>query len=234
MKTIKILFAAATLSLGLFTATGAQAGLMAADGGQTVYDTDRNIFWLANANLAATNSFGISDFFGLSGINANGTMSWFTAQKWIRAMNTANYLGYNDWRLPTTLQPDPSCSFQIGGDTFGYNCTGSEMGHLFYNELGGTADQSILNSGDTDLSLFTNLQSNDYWSGTEYAPNTDNAWRFAFDIGLLYAFDKGDSLYALAVRPGQVSAVPEPGSALLFGIGLLGLLGVARRRLALR
>ena len=107
MKTISTLLSAAALSISLFTATGANAALTSALGGQVVNDTDRNIVWLANANLADTNSFGVS------GINANGTMSWFTAQNWIGAMNTANYLGYNDWRLPTTLQPDPSCSLQL-------------------------------------------------------------------------------------------------------------------------
>ena len=234
MKTISTLLSAAALSIGLFTATGANAALTSALGGQVVNDTDRNIVWLANANLADTNSFGVS------GIDADGTMSWLTAQNWIGAMNTANYLGYNDWRLPTTLQPDPSCGSQFnagapfGNQGFGVNCTGSEMGHLFYNELGGTAGSSILTSGDPDLGLFSNLQSNIYWSGTEYGPNTPNAWLFYFNDGDQLNGFKDNTLYALAVRPGQVSAVPEPGSALLFGIGLLGLLGVARRRLALR
>ena len=52
------------------------------------------------------------------------------------------YGGYSDWRLPTTLQPDASCgsSFDAGApygvQSYGYNCTGSELGHLFYTGIG--------------------------------------------------------------------------------------------------
>jgi hypothetical protein len=31
--------------------------------------------------------------------------------------------------------------------------------------------------------LFTNFQSNNYWSGTQYAPNTNSAWSFSFEFG---------------------------------------------------
>jgi hypothetical protein len=64
-------------------------------GGQAYYDDVLSITWLADANLADTNDFGVA------GINANGTMSWNTAQSWIGAMSAANYLGTKTWRLPT-------------------------------------------------------------------------------------------------------------------------------------
>ena len=32
------------------------------------------------------------------------------------------------------------------------------MGHLFYDELGGTANESIWNSTDPDLGLFVNIE----------------------------------------------------------------------------
>lgn len=214
MKTTKTLLAAVALSVGLLSATGANAALESALGGQVVNDTDLNLTWLADANLAATNTFGVS------GINTNGSMTWTVAQSWIGAMNATNYLSFNDWRL------------FISDTCVGYNCTGSEMGHLFYNELGGVAGNSILTTHNTNLDLFQNVQSKGYWSGTEYAPNPLGAsWSFYTNYGGQGASGKHNGLFAWAVRPGQVvSAVPEPETyaMLLAGLGLMGFL--ARRR----
>ena len=79
----------------LLACGSANAALLSRAGGQAYYDDVLNITWLADANLADTNDFGVA------GINANGTMTWDKAQEWIGAMNTANYLGTNTWRLPT-------------------------------------------------------------------------------------------------------------------------------------
>ena len=83
---------------------------------QAYYDTDLDITWLADANLAASNTFGI----GTASINSFGVMHWDTANTWIANMNTSGYLGFNDWRLPTTQQPDPSCSIQAGTPPQGF------------------------------------------------------------------------------------------------------------------
>ncbi len=166
-------------------------------------------------------------------------MTWANANTW--AANLSYYdsvrnVTYDDWRLPTTLQPDSSCGSQynaggsFGLQGYGYNCTGSEMGHLFYSELGGVAGQSIVTTHDADYNLFTNVQSSHYWSATEYAPSTTSAWYFLTFNGNQTATSKAYSYYAWAVRPGDVaSTVPVPAAAWLFGSGLLGLVGLARR-----
>lgn len=204
--------------------TSANATLVSRLNGQAAYDTDLNITWLSDANLAVTNTFGVA------GINVGGYMSWNTAQSWIAGMNAANYLGFQDWRLPLTPQPDSSCDMQ-DIDSWGPNCTGSEMGHLFYNELGGMAFSDIaLVHNAANYSLFTNIQSAVYWSGTEYAYIPGVAWEFGFLTGVQATQFQGITNYILAVRTGDVAAVPLPAAFWLFGSGLIGFFGFTRRR----
>ncbi len=143
---------------------------------------------------------------------------------------------YTDWRLPNTLQLDPSCSWQFnagaphGQQSYGYGCTGSEMGYMFYENMGATADSSILSGTNAaNLALFTNLQSYVYWSGLEYAPDTNIAWYFYTSNGFQDAGDENVEFYAWAVRPGDVAAIPEAETYALMLVGL-GLLGWRARR----
>jgi len=46
------------------------------------------------------------------------------------------------------------------------------------------------------------VQSNNYWSGLEYAPSPSNAWNFNFNNGNQNNNDKNNELFAWAVRPG--------------------------------
>ena len=47
------------------------------------------------------------------------------------------------------------------------------------------------------------LQSNAYWSGTAYAPNTNNAWNFNTNNGNQNNTNKNNDNYAWAVRSGE-------------------------------
>jgi hypothetical protein len=209
--------AAAGLLLVGSVAGVAQAGLITytSAGADLVLD-GQGLTWTADANLAATETFGVS------GIGADGRMSWDTSLAWIDAMNAANYGGANDWRLWSALNSDGS------GPTFGDNVTTSELGHLFYTE-GGLSQGDSINESTALTSVFTNMQDSVYWSGTEYARNPDYAWYFRTDNGLQNYFYKDFPGYGWAVRPGQVAAVPLPGTALLMALGLLGLGAVGRR-----
>lgn len=198
MNTLKTMLAGSTL-LALSFSTG-EAALQSRLGGQAVYDTDLATTWLANANLAATNTFGVG------GISVAGRMDWGTAGTWLAAMNTALYLGVGDWRLPQTVAPDATCS--LGDITAtGYNCTGSEMGHLFYVELSGTAGSPIGGSGDRDLALFQNIGTGYYWS-SDYTPSvpTTDAWEFSFFAGHQVGVAKTIDNYVWPVRSGDIDA----------------------------
>ena len=77
---------------------------------------------------------------------------------------------------------------------------------------------------------FDDVQSHFYWSGTEYAPLPLNAWYFRTIGGSQSIGGKGIALYAVAVRPRDVTAsVPEP-QTLALALLALGATVVARRR----
>ena len=224
-------------SASMFAMVGvtANAALISRLGGQAVYDTDLDITWIADARLSASNTF------GTVGVHPTvGAMDWDTANTWIANMNAANYLGFSDWRLPSTLVPDASCTGNAvgstgpSGDSTGYNCIGSEMGHLFYTEFGATPGTNVTSGDAEELAKFSNISHSLYWSGTVADSTSGLVWAFGFGDGrqINNAY-KGYGSYALAVRSGDVggvSTVPVPAAVWLVGSGLIGLAGVARRK----
>jgi len=150
-----------------------QQGKLIDLGNGLVRDSALNVEWVKNANLAATETFGVQ------GILSNGLMGWDTAQEWIAAMNAAGYLGHDDWRMPRIL-PAHGDSYRLdnardGSTDFGLNVVSpkSEMLYVWYVHLGnkcycdrsGNGPQEgwgMLNTGP-----FDNLMPDNYWSGTE-------------------------------------------------------------------
>jgi hypothetical protein len=148
---------------------------------------------------------------------------------------TSNIDWTKNWRLPMTL--DGLGNYGYDGTTErGLNITSSEMGHLFYTELGNKGwydiNGNLQTYGLDNKGPFQNLLGNyySYWSGTTWALYPESAWLFAFWYGYQEPGDKGMSLIALAVHPGNVSAVPIPAAMWLLGSGLLGLIGLRRFR----
>lgn len=215
------------LSLTAATTDAALLGrLPATPGGtdyQAVYDTDLNITWLSDANYSNT-----------SGYSADGKMYWSEATDWASQLV---YVGFDDWRLPATPQLDSTCSQQAIAPTYshGFGCTGSELGHLYQIELGASPLTNVLNSGDPDLALFTNIYSQIetgyYWSGTAVEGDPSSAFVFQFVNGdtTRHQSTGPRKNFSWAVRDGDVSAVPIPPAAWLFG-SALALMGVMRRK----
>jgi hypothetical protein len=176
---------------------------------QAYYDTEADLTWLANGN-------------------ANSHMDWNTANGWAEGLSINGVTG---WRLPNTFQPDASCDSQGNEGGYGYNCTGSELGHFFYNVLGGAAGDSINTTHNGNYDLFSNVLGNWYWSATDLpAPDNDYAWFFDFNDGSQFATNKPASIFAWAVHSGNAAEVPLPATFPLLGAGLLGFISAASRK----
>lgn len=202
------------------------------------YDTVLNVTWLRNANL-------------------NGAMSWYDATNWVNGYSIG---GYSGWRLPKMIDTGPvGCDWSKWPNGVGTDCgfnvltkvgdvVYSEFAHLFFETLGNKAAISPIGDfqpgilqpgyGLSNTGGFQNLLSGFYWYGLNAPPdanpaNGPNAWNFLTRTGLQAyngkSYDYGDS-YAIAVRDGDVLAIPEPNTIPLFGIALVGLLASRSRK----
>lgn len=232
----------ALVALGALTTNPAQAQLFDRGGG-LIYDNTLNVTWLADANYAKT-----------SGYDSDGYMSWQNAMTWASNLNyfdNVRNATYSDWRLPTiTDLGEPGCNYGYSGTDCGYNVStaGSELAHLYHGDFANKslvdtrgqqqADYGLIDdpANPNDESLFSNIQSYYYWTGTSYNGTggnaQDHAWYFRASTGEQYYHSKGTQFYAWAVRDGDVAAVPLPGAVWLFGSALIGMVFSTRRAVA--
>jgi len=135
------------------------------------------------------------------------------------------------WRLPTMNSSSPEEKGVGCGDAAACAAQGSELGYMFFGNLGGTFGSSKTGT-QTALGgqVLTGIQ-DVYWSSTEFS--TVGAWNTSFVDGTQtfdFFFPTFRQLSAWAVRPGDIAATPEAASLLLIGAGMLGLAWSRRRK----
>ena len=155
------------------------------NGNGLVYDTDLNITW-TQSTTTLTN--------------------WYVANTWATTLTRG---GVSGWTLPSSLNFDGS------GPIDNYNVTTSQMGHLFYTELGNIGVISPTGGpnwptgwGITHKGLFPTLQWSIYWSSTEWGVSFPGEWDFNFAYGSQAMGSKDGKAYALAVHEGNITDFP--------------------------
>jgi hypothetical protein len=187
--------------------TPAGGALIPREGGHTVYDARLGVTWLADANLAAKQAFGVPK------VNKSGSMNYATAVRWVAAMNALNngagYLGHHNWQLPTAPDVDRTCQLTgRNGEPFGYHCSGSALGSLYYASLGLREPDSAVPSSQNRVGPFQNFQPYLYWSKSAAADPKQGFVSFSFSTGFQGANVFRNYLYVLPMIRGKPAGAP--------------------------
>jgi hypothetical protein len=174
-------------------------GLQVNPDGQTVYDPIANVTWLADANLAGSDTLGLprcqSPDTPTDCVAQDGSMRDATANVFIGNMNAydhgAGYLGQTNWHLPPVSATCPT-----------YGCNGltqvNPMGTLYYIQFGLSAGTPVVDAPDIPVGPFFHVWPYPYWScqaltiqgaiqsACGVGPNPPLAqWSFSFGNGYL-------------------------------------------------
>jgi len=171
--------------------------------GQAVFDPGTNSTWLADANLAERETFGLprcetAPDPTINCVARNGSMNLESAKAWIAAMNAyvdpitkaVGYLGQTNWGFPPV---DATCP------TYGCGGLANPMGELYYKQFHITAGNPIVPFPDVPVGPFRHIVPIPYWlcladtiqepckpaDSSADEPSTDSEWGFSFVTGFL-------------------------------------------------
>ena len=140
------------------------------NGDQTITDNLTGLMWTKNGNAP-----------GPAGCSPGVAKTWQQGLDYAKCLNTNNYLGHNDWRLPNRKELRSLANY-------------------------GQADTSAwLNTQG-----FNSVQFDWYWSSTTYAVSTGRAWVVNMYDGYVGGGNKTIRSYVWPVRAGQSGSVNLP------------------------
>ena len=126
------------------------------------------LVWPRNFNLIPAVNAGFDN----DGTANDGMVTWQHALDFVSSLNTANYLGHNDWRLPTVT------------------------------ELRSLQDLSRTSPALPYAHPFLNVANNNYWSSTSYEGDHTQAWYADLNTGNVNVTAKSGNYYLVPVRGG--------------------------------
>jgi len=138
------------------------------NGDNTVTDNLTGLMWTKDAGTPTV------------GTCTGGTKSWQEALDYVQCLNTNNYLGHNDWRLPNM------------------------------NELKSLVNAQELNTATwLNAQGFNNVQSSNYWSSTTLAFDAyyGDGEGVSMYYGYMLSFIKSDNLYVWPVRSSSAGTI---------------------------
>lgn len=272
MRIINKTFVTGILAINSLAANAALTSY-SSNGVDLVYSSVSNVTWTKDGNLLGSmianssdaNANGAKDvieaileasagksygsttgyYLNASSFESNGQTTWWGAHAFINYLNSINYAGNNQWRLPTVTAPvNDDCTTGYNGSTYcGYNvatngsAVGNEYAELFNEEsigrplLDKDGNYQFYAGIKDPGSLFDNEQSDAYSTGTEFASDPNYAYHFGTSAGNQYITAKGYRFFTWAITTGHITTVPEPESTAMLFVGLGLIAFIARRRI---
>jgi hypothetical protein len=141
---------------------------ISAQSGTVVADQLTGLVWTQDGNAP-----------GPSACSPAAPKNWWDALDYVACLNTNNYLGYNDWRMPNVIE----LQSLLNESTTGFGNT---------------------NANWLNWSGFTNVQAHEYWSSSTLATYSEYAWFVDMSWNSSGWYGKGHPFYYVwPVRGGQ-------------------------------
>jgi hypothetical protein len=181
------------------------------------------VSWLANANVASDPNF-LKTVHGTGlNIRSDGAMELKTAQGLVSLMQQYKYLGRPDWALP--LANATNCNVNGKSASYGYHCTVSAMGHLYYEVFKLNPGAAVADPTDIpQVKPFTRVQPSLYWACAGAKPpitggvvnlcasttTAASGMGFSFDMGTGFTDTTvlASDLYLMVYYPDPPSSTP--------------------------